>query len=503
MLKPSGVFAICIDHRELYRLGLLLDKIFGEENRLGIINWQKSTSPRPDNRHVSTSTEYVIVYAKDKIIARTIGEKRSDSDNSRYANIDGDLNGEWREGNLTAKSYSTAYDYAIQSPFTGELHYPAGNGAWRHPKRNIKKWLKGWGLDYVEKDIKDSRRPALVVKGSDGGEIPRAYQDIALQTLQTGQWPFIWFGRDGKGRPRTKTYLEHIKKGKVPVTYWANETFCDHTVTDSVSWDYTESGRSSDGVSELTGILGPRHRFETVKPLKLFKKIIEIWCPPDGIVMDPFAGSGTTGHAVLELNYDSDARRRFVMIEQGRPNKRDDYARTLTAVRTVRALTGERVTKDGEVRQSAHPLPGGFRFSRLSHHVDLTAVLALEREEMIDLLVTSHWDQGDRNASFLRRLPAGKEKHLFGIDGSNRGYFLVWDGPDEANRLNRMIFKGIVAEAKAHSLSAPYHVYARLNTYDGPNVEFYQIPDRILEKLGVNTSIEPFSVPTAPEESAA
>ncbi|MEC5293867.1 MULTISPECIES: hypothetical protein [unclassified Aurantimonas] len=139
----------------------------------------------------------------------------------------------------------------------------------------------------------------------------------------------------------------------------------------------------------------------------------------------------------------------------------------------------------------------------LSHLVDSDGVLALEREEMIDLLVTSHWDQGDRNASFLRRLPAGTEKHLFGVDGNRRGYFLVWEGPDAQNRLNRAVFKEIVREAREHGLGAPFHVYARLNSYDGPNVEFYQIPDRILEKLGVNTSVEPFTTDSPAEESVA
>jgi adenine-specific DNA-methyltransferase len=161
-------------------------------------------------------------------------------------------------------------------------------------------------------------------------------------------------------------------------------------------------------------------------------------------------------------------------------------------VRVTRAITGERAAKDGKVAQVADPLPGGFRFCRLSHLVDSDAVLALEREEMIDLLITSHWDHGDRSSTFLRRLPAGTERHLFGVDGGRRGYFLVWEGPNGQNRLNRAVFKEIVAEARGHGLSPPYHVYARLNSYDGPNVEFYQIPDRILEKLGVNTSVEPF-----------
>ena len=139
--------------------------------------------------------------------------------------------------------------------------------------------------------------------------------------------------------------------------------------------------------------------------MKLFRKIIQIWCPVTGLVFDPFAGSGTTAHAVLELNRETDASRRFVLVEQGRPNKRDDYARTLTAVRVKRAIIGERVGDDGKVARVADPLPGGFRFSRLSHLVDSDAVLALEREEMIDLLITSHWDQETAAAPFFAACP--------------------------------------------------------------------------------------------------
>lgn len=124
MLKPGGVIAICIDHRELFRLGMLMDEIFREENRLAIINWQKAAAPRSDNKHMATSTEYVLVYAKDVTRARTGLLERSAKDIKRYSNPDNDPDGDWREGNLTARSYSVKDDYAIQSPFTGALHYP-------------------------------------------------------------------------------------------------------------------------------------------------------------------------------------------------------------------------------------------------------------------------------------------------------------------------------------------------------------------------------------------
>ncbi|MCP9734798.1 site-specific DNA-methyltransferase [Pseudomonas sp. GBPI_506] len=493
MLKPGGVIAICIDHRELYRLGMLMDEIFHEENRLAIINWQKSAAARPDNKHVSTSTEYVLVYGKDISRVKTASLERNEADNKRYANHDNDPGGLWREGNLTAKTHSVKDDYGIQSPFTGEIHYPAGHGAWRHPKRNIMNWLAGWGAEFEERDIGDGRGKALMVKGQVPGSVASVVSKKALALLSKAEpWPFVWFGRDGQGRPRVKTYLERIKKGKVPVTYWADQDlFLDEEMgvkLESVSWDYKESGRSADGVSELTSVVGAGHGFTTVKPMKLFRKIIELWCRKDGIVLDPFAGSGTTGHAVLELNQDTDASRRFILIEQGNDAKGDHYAKTLTADRVKRAITGKWKTGDRP------PLNGGFRFFTLKREkVDANAVNALAREEMMDLLLVSYWDRTDRSKSYLRRLPAGEHKHLFAVNSRNEGFFLVWAAPDQPSHLTRAVFKEIAQEAKDNELAGRYHVYAALAPYTGNDIEFYQIPDKVLEHIGFNARADAFN----------
>ena len=164
MLKPKGVLAICIDHRELFRLGQMLDELFGERNRLAIINWQKATALKNDNNHVSTSTEYVLVYAKDETLAKTIPLDRTESQNSRYSNPDKDTRGDWREGPLHARTWVAKDDYGIQSPFTGEIYYPPGTSAWRHPKRNIRAWLEEWGSVYEERNLNDEHAPALVLK---------------------------------------------------------------------------------------------------------------------------------------------------------------------------------------------------------------------------------------------------------------------------------------------------------------------------------------------------
>jgi len=105
MLKPGGVIAICIDHRELYRLGMLMDEVFREENRLAIINWQKTT-PKNQAQHITVTTEYVLVYAKAADRARTGMVERSVLADARFGNIDNDPLSEWKQGDLTGKGPS-------------------------------------------------------------------------------------------------------------------------------------------------------------------------------------------------------------------------------------------------------------------------------------------------------------------------------------------------------------------------------------------------------------
>ena len=503
MLKPGGVLAICIDHRELFRLGEVLDEMFGETNRIGIINWQKSYAPRNDRKHLSTATEYVLVYAKRIERAQTRLLPRTEEMDARYTSQDGDPE-PWAPGDLTAPGAATHQTmvYGIQSPFTGQIHYPSTGRCWGSEKRRIKAWLEAWGSKYVERDLGDGLVKGLAIKGAPlpaeakyAAEHPvlQKAKEEATRIRDNGPWPIAYWRDGGLGAFRIKKYLKDVKKGIVPITYWADDDYESPFDIGSTSWDHEESGHSQTGLNELTEIVGRGHGFDTVKPLKLIKKIIQIWCPPNGVVLDAFAGSGTTGHAVMELNLESEAARRFVLIEQGRPERGDSYARTLTAARLRHAITGERVSKQGKTSKTAAQLDGGFRFCKLTSRVDADAVLALEREEMLDLLLTSHWDQKDRSASHLKRLAAGDNAFLFAISNQGEGYFLVWNGPTKPSVLDRTAFRGIAEEAKAHGLKPPFHVYARTSIYPGPNIQFYQIPDRILDKLGFNEATQPYS----------
>jgi adenine-specific DNA-methyltransferase len=512
MLKPGGVCAICIDHRELFRLGMLMDEVFGEDNRIGIINWQKSYSPKSDTGGqkggVSSATEYVLVYAKNIDRARTGMTGRTDEMNSRYsAPVDGDPD-EWKSGDASGPNAAThrRMVYGIQSPFTGKIYYPPEGRCWANEKKTMKKWLEAWGYEYQEMWLNDGNeflekgknvrvkghvlKGAQIVKGelTVANSILETSRDTAKKRMAAGSWPPLYFGQKGETGPQLKRYLKDVKKGKVPMTYWANEDYETPFVLGTQSWDHEESGHSQTGVNELSAIVGKNHEFKTVKPLKLAKKIIQLWCQPNGIVLDPFAGSGTIGHAVLDLNHESQASRQFILVEQGNTEKGDHYARSLTAERIKRVLTGDWVSgkTDG--------LPGGFRFVELKREkIDAEAVVALAREEMIDLLLTSYWDKAEKAKSYLQRLPAGSHRHLFATNPKNEGFFLIWDAPDAESVLDRKAFKRIVEEARAANLAPRYYVYASIAPYSGPGIEFYQIPDRVLEHIGFSPRADAYN----------
>lgn len=498
MLKPGGVIAICIDHRELYRLGMLMDEIFHEENRIGIINWQKSYAPRNDQTHISTATEYVLVYGKDIERVRTAVLPRTEAMNSRYLSPDGDPD-LWKPGDLTAPGAAThpTMIYAIQSPFTGALHYPSPGRCWSTERAKLKKHLEEWGSTYVAVDLADGHPKALLIKGAPVPGTPQFKPNhpvlekalkIATDIHKSGPWPKAHWRDGGQGTFGMKKYLKDVKRGIVPTTYWSDDDYDEPLNLESMSWDHTQSGHSQAGVNELTAVVGKGHNFRTVKPMRLMKKIIQIWCKADGIVLDPFAGSGTTAHAVLELNKEAQANRRFILIEQGNDAKGDHYAKTLTADRVKRVITGQ--WKSGD----RPPLGGGFRYFSLKREkVDANAVNALAREEMMDLLLVSYWDRNDKAKSYLRRLPVGEHKHLFAVNSRNEGFFLVWTAPDQPSQLTRAVFKEIIHEAKANELVGRYHVYAALAPYTGNDIEFYQIPDKVLEHIGFNARADAFN----------
>jgi adenine-specific DNA-methyltransferase len=485
LLKPNGVVAICIDHRELFRLGLLMNEVFGEDNRIGILNWQRTYSPKNNVRqHLSHSTEYVLVYAKQSDIARTRLLSRSESMNLRYKNPDNDLEGDWRASDISGPGASThrGQVYKVQSPFTGEWHPPPDGRCWAAGRKVMKERLEAWGVKYHDQQLNDGNVPALAISGS-----LAAAKSSALKRLAAGQWPELVFGDDGNGEPGKKTYLRKVRQGVVPMTFWANEEYETPFELGSVSWTHEASGHSQAGINELTAIVGKGNTIEGVKPLKLISKIINLWCPPDGIVLDPFAGSGTTGHAVLFINVTTGANRKFVLIEQGRIDKHDKYARSLLSERLRRVISGDWASGPHD------PLGGGYRFYTLTRKVDAKAVLAMEREELIDLVLASHWDEESNTRLATLHKIRDNARYLIATDIHSQGYFLIWTGPDDTSALTMAVHDEIMKEAKAHGILPPFNVYGRYEDFQATDIRFYKIPDQILLHIGLSETRDAYN----------
>jgi adenine-specific DNA-methyltransferase len=507
MLRPGGVLAICIDYRELFHMGQMLDELFSERNRLAIINWQKSYAPRNDNKHISTATEYVLVYARDADKATTNLMERSEQAQSSYRNPDNDPKGAWSPADSTAPGGPTHQGmlYGIQNPFSGQMVYPPNGRHWVGERARMKSGLQEWGIRYEDRDIGDESGPVLLIKGAknpkeldDPLSDPKvaAARTTALARWERGVWPELYFrqgGRGGRevglGQLRFKNYLDEVRKGVVATTYWADEDI-DPIDLGSTSWDHEQSGHSQSGQTELSAIVGRGHGFETVKPLKLFEKIIQLWCPSEGLVLDPFAGSGTTGQAVMSLNEKTGGARRFILIEQGRPERGDSYASSLTADRLRRVITGDWASGKRD------PLVGGYSFLRLDKRVDAQALLQMEREEMVDTVIASHFDANRKRGSNLVRANGRDWQYLVAKNSDDEGFFLVWGGADKNTDFTANVYEACAAEAEEAGLKSNYHVYARLYLYQTENVRFYQIPDRILADFGLDMSSEPFSDPT-------
>ncbi len=500
MLKSSGVLAICIDHRELFHLGQMLDEIFGESNRLAILNWQKMTAPKNHDTGVSTATEYVLVYARDLARVRTFKLPHSESTAASYRNRDGDERGAWTSTDATLMGGPThpGQVYGIQNPFSGKIHYPQVGRCWRNERNKMKAAAEAWGVSYENRELGDGLRPALVVRGIGDPLSPAVSEDPvivasreAASRVRTDVWPqYFWNnsreGRTGEGELRYKTYLSDVAGGVVPTTFWADEDF-EPLELGSMSWEHEQSGTSDIGVKELNAVVGRGHGFDTVKPLKLIEKIIRIWSPSDGMVLDPFAGSGTIGHATLRLNSLDGGSRRFILIEQGRPERGDSYAKTLTADRLKRVITGKWANGKGK------PLAGGFAFKLLTKQVDANIVLRMERDEMVDTVIASHHDSNRRRGGSLVTIDDLSNKYLVGRNSEGQGFYLVWDGPDGNTDLTEDVYEACVAEGRRAKLEPVYHVYARYNLFGTEDVRFYRIPDQILIDFGLDMRTEAYS----------
>ncbi len=331
LLSDRSVIFISIDDREQAGLKLLCDSIFDESCFVADVSWQRTYSTRNDSKGIVSEVEHILVYSSKPDWSPN-KLPRTEKMNSIYKNPDNDVM-PWTSGDAFAADAATHQGmvYAIQHPFTGKMIYPYKGAHWRYNQEEMLKHMSGWcnyslqdlhdrkeraaGCGIPEDDVRDGVKAIVLV---DALEITSAQ---AQKVYDRGQWPKFYFTNKGKGGIRRKTYLEGVS-GKLPTNFWP----------------YSEVGHTDEAKKETGKLLGDMTAFSTPKPVRLMERVITIGSQPDSIILDFFAGSGTTGHAVLAHNAaDKDSRRKFILCT----NNENNICRNVTYERIKRVIERE------------------------------------------------------------------------------------------------------------------------------------------------------------------
>lgn len=328
LLSERGVIFISIDDREEAGLKLLCDEIFGEICFVSNIAWQRNYSARNDSKGIVTEVEHLLVYSRFENWSPKKLPRTAEMD-AKYKNPDNDY-AMWRTDNAFAPGAATHQGmvYAIQHPFTGEMLYPANGRCWTFGQDQMLEIMRGW-CDYELRDLNDMHERASVC-GVEDGEVRQGVQAIVLtESLEVskekaqavydrGQWPRFFFTKGGKGGIARKTYLSNVG-GKLPTNLWF----------------YSDVGHTDEAKKELMAIFDGKAPFDTPKPTRLIERILQIASNEDSVILDFFAGSGTTGNAVLKYNAEHNgSNRRFILCT----NNENGICREVTYERIKRVI---------------------------------------------------------------------------------------------------------------------------------------------------------------------
>lgn len=307
LLRTDGVVFVSIDDHEVATLRLLCNEIFGEENFVANVIWQKKYTRSNDAKYFSDNHDHILVFARDKNSFVLNLQERSTDQTAAYANPDNHPKGPWKATPLHAKSGTeSGFTYTFKNRVT-----------WSPP--------------------------------------PGTYPRYSIETLaRLDRDDELWFGIDGNATPSRKTFLSEAKTGVTPITIWP----------------YDEVGHNHEANNELKALDLPGV-FDNPKPTRLIRRMLQLATQPsdNDIVLDFFAGSGTTAHAVLAENESDHGNRRFILIQLPEPTGRQDY-RTIADIakertkRVISALTANEIGRLAfDARQSS---PLGYRLFTLA-----------------------------------------------------------------------------------------------------------------------------------------
>lgn len=306
LLSKDGVIFISIDDNEDATLKLLCDELFGEDCFVAYISWQRTYSMRNDVKGIAGEVEYILVYSKNPLWQPNKLE-RTQRMNSKYKNPDNDPRGSWRNIVASAPNAITHQGmvYAIQNPITGKMAYPPQGRCWSLGQDQMLQAMNQW-CEYELKALNDDEDRARVC-GVSANDVRKDVlgivlkngidqsREVALQKYE-GVIPEFFFSRKGHGALSRKAYMGEVS-GR-PVTNF---------------WPFTETGHTDEASRLLKTMFDGVAVFDTPKPPRLIERILQIATSQRSVVLDFFAGSGTTGQAVIELNKKDGGQRKFIL----------------------------------------------------------------------------------------------------------------------------------------------------------------------------------------------
>jgi adenine-specific DNA-methyltransferase len=343
LLTDDGVIFISIDDNEDENLRKVCDEIFGEQNFVAQLVWQRAFSPKNDARYVSNSHDYVLMYAKAINYFKIGRLERTEEANARYSNPDNDSRGVWMSSDISVKTYNAECDYPITTPSGRVVEPPAGR-CWSLSKKA-----------FFER-LRDNR---------------------------------IWFGPDGDNAPRMKRFLKELKnEGMAPTSILLHK----------------DVGHSQEGAQELVSIMGDKGVFDGPKPVRLLTRLLILAnFDQESIVMDFFSGSGSTAHALMKFNAEKNFKGKFIMIQL--PESTDDKARK-AGYNTICEIGKERIRRAGRKIKEEAGLQGqdldiGFRVLKLAESNMKDVFYTPDKFEVRDLFTMADNVKKDRTAEDL------------------------------------------------------------------------------------------------------
>ena len=302
LLSEDGVIFISIDDNEQENLKKCCDEVFGTQNFIAQLIWERAFSPKNDARFISNSHDYVLMYARN-INEFVIGRlPRTAEANARYSNPDNDPRGVWMSSDISVKTYNAECDYPITTPSGRVIEPPAG---------------RCWSLS----------------------------KNAFLERLQDNR---IWFGPDGNGVPRIKRFLTDLKHSGMAPT--------------SIMF-FKDVGHSQEGAQEVSKLLDGGF-FSGPKPQRLMKRLLTLAnLNSDSIILDFFSGSASTAHAVMSKNVEDNTNCKFIMVQV--PEKTDEKKEAYKAgYKNICEIGKERIRRAAKKIAEENPeakFDGGFR----------------------------------------------------------------------------------------------------------------------------------------------